>query len=184
LAFNVARQDTPSSAFVPGTLPSGSAVQAASILKRPPQQLTKKSFEHRLGHLDRPEVRDAFRRTWETAKNKADTMLNAAASEDYIELQNAGSDLGHTLQDMWELRSGRNDEWVGVLNFLQGILKTYELESLNVDQIQAIRTVVGDYLGPGTVNKDDVRRCLQVLTEGGIDPWRPISVNSKDTDND
>jgi hypothetical protein len=85
---------------------------------------------------------------------------------------------------MWELRSGRNDEWVGVLNFLQGILKTYELESLNVDQIQAIRTVVGDYLGPGTVNKDDVRRCLQVLTEGGIDPWRPISVNSKDTDND
>src|SRR5216683_1198656 len=78
LAFNAMPQDSPSPAFVVGVQPSGSQSATTAIFRRPPRQTKKQNREDLQRHLSRPEVRDAFRRQWENAKNKADSIVRSA----------------------------------------------------------------------------------------------------------
>lgn len=128
----------------------------------------------------RPESRDAIRRCWEKAKEKANLMVEASKADDPIELASAAFGLGHLLDDLWGLRGSRETDWAGALNFLQGVLKKADVETLTAAQCQAIQTIVTDQVGPATVNRDDVETCIQTLRRAGLDPWRPISADPKD----
>ena len=127
----------------------------------------------------RPEDRAEIRRHWIQAKTKSADMLAAARSADSIGLFNAARDLDCLLDDMWQLREARELDWRGVLNFLQGVLKQLrkerKLEVLQPAQCDAIQRIVADHLGPATKDKEDVKHCLRLLEEAGLDPWESDS---------
>jgi hypothetical protein len=130
---------------------------------------------------NRPETRDALRRNWEKAKTEASRLTLAAESDDFLERSNAAFDLLHALGDLWQLREGREEDWRGVLNFLQGALYAWSkeqekgFERLSVEQCRTIHRIIADHLGPATVDGEDVRTCLEYLTASGFDPWAAIS---------
>jgi hypothetical protein len=115
-----------------------------------------------------------------SAKEKAAQSREAAASGDFVDMGNAFFALGHVLDDMGELREVREFDWRGILNFLQGILKKSDPESFSINQWEGIETIVTDYLGLATVDKDDVESCLNILCSKGLDPWRPMSESRKE----
>jgi hypothetical protein len=106
-------------------------------------------------------------------------MVEAAQAADPIELANAVTDLNFLLDDLWKLREAREPDWAGALNFLQGVLKKADFEAFTPEQCKAIQEVVTNYVGPATVNLDDVEACIEALRGAGFDPWRPISGDAK-----
>jgi len=128
----------------------------------------------------RPENRDEIRRHWEKAKAKAILMVESSDVGDLVELARAAFALDHLLDDLWSLRGGREKDWAGILNFLQGVFKKAVVEEFTPEQCRAVQAIVTDYLGPATVNRDDVEACLKTLRRAGLDPWRPISADPKE----
>ncbi|HYT88275.1 MAG TPA: hypothetical protein VEL76_06115 [Gemmataceae bacterium] len=123
----------------------------------------------------RPEDRDAIRRCWLEAKKQAAQMEEAAKTGEAASVAASAFDLAATLDVMWGLRAAHDEDWRGILNFLQGVLKDESFEDFTVDQCAAVKQVIEDYLGPHTIEKDDVRQARRILRRGGFDPWRPIS---------
>ncbi len=152
---------------------SGAVRKTLSVQPKSPERRAARSAAPE--KKPRPEDRDALRRYWQFARTSAASMDQAAQSGDYIELCNAAHDLMGVLDDMWRMRDAREDDWRGSLNFLQGVLKEVEFENLRPEHCSAIKTIVTDFLGPATVDKEDVRTCLRLLRGAGLDPWRPIS---------
>jgi hypothetical protein len=128
----------------------------------------------------RPENRDAIRRCWEKAKEKTNLMVEASNAGDPIELASAAFGLDHLLGELWGMRRAREPDWAGAINFLQGVLKKADLETMTPSQCQAIQTIVTDHVGPATVDRDDIETCIRILRGAGLDPWRPISADPKD----
>ena len=158
-----------------GNEPSGSPnLQAIIREAAKPTHKRSQSTETKSKRV-RPEERDALRRYWTEAKGKAETMEEAKQSQDVVMLASATFDLDALLDEMWLLRHVREDDWRGVLNFLQGVFKKVEVNTLTLDQCTAIKNVISGFLGPATVDKDDVRDARKTLRRGGFDPWRPIS---------
>jgi len=126
-----------------------------------------------------PESRDAVRRHWDAARRYSAQMVVAADGGDPMSLSNAARDLEFALDDLWILRGVREPDWGGVLNFLQGIMKSIDraegYESLTSEKCRAIEAVVDHHLGTWTIDKENVREALRRLHAAGLDPWAPIS---------
>jgi hypothetical protein len=148
-----------------------------------PQQFRRTGGKARLSEeRDRrtPEGRDAIRRLWRDAQQKAAEMVLASKSESLIELSNAASDLDQILGEMWDLREFREIDWHGVLDFLQGVLRyAWKIgggyEKLSNHQCEAIEQVIKNHLAPSTMDLEDVRSTLKILRSAGLDPWAAIS---------
>jgi hypothetical protein len=168
---------------VTGSLPPGiTTTSSARSVRRsgPPGRTSGKESPRAERAQHQPEARDAIRRYWRDAQQRATDMISAARAEDLIGLSNSASDLDHLLEDMWNLRECREMDWRGVLNSLQGVLKyVWKIEGgferLTVDQCKAILEVITNHLGPATIDSDDVRSTLKILRRGGFDPWIVIS---------
>lgn len=134
--------------------------------------------------MNSPESRDAVRRHWDAARRYSSQMVVAADCGDPISLSNAASDLVFALDDLWKLRGVRETDWGGVLNFLQGVMKSIDhamgYESLTSENCRAIESVVNHHLGTWTIDKENVREALNRLRSAGLDPWAPISEEQED----
>jgi hypothetical protein len=102
-------------------------------------------------------------------------MLDAAKSGEMMEVASAGMALMDCLQELWKLRSVREDEWGALLNFLQTSLAKEDYEKFTFDQCQAVHTVVTNYLAGPLTGDDDVSKARLVLQVAGFDPWKAIS---------
>jgi hypothetical protein len=120
-------------------------------------------------------LRDAIRRGLALAKDTADSMEVYSRTGQLMDLSVAGFKLLSILQDLWELREGREDDWVDLLNILQGALANEPFEKFTPDRCDAIRTIVSDHLATGVVDIDDIERTIQLLRNAGLDPWKAIS---------
>jgi hypothetical protein len=122
-----------------------------------------------------PARRDAIRRGLAMAERLAREMESSARVSDLMELSNAGFALVATLDELWDLRDEREDDWGDLLNLLQGALAKEEFEKFSIRQCAAIRMIIADHLDAGCVDMDDIERSLRLLREAGLDPWKGIS---------
>jgi hypothetical protein len=122
-----------------------------------------------------PARRDAIRRNIAKAKSLAETMEMCAGVGDLMGLSIAGFDLKYVLQDLWELRDEREDEWGDLLNLLQGALAQEIFERFSTEQCYIILTIIADHLGAGAVDVDDLEDSIRLLRKAGFDPWKGIS---------
>jgi radical SAM superfamily enzyme YgiQ (UPF0313 family) len=102
-------------------------------------------------------------------------MESFAESGDLVELSNAGFALRFALEDLWNLRNEREEDWGDLLNLLQGALAQEEFERFKARQCQTIRTIIVDHLSAGVTDIDDIERSIKLLREAGFDPWKGIS---------
>jgi hypothetical protein len=130
-----------------------------------------------------PARRDALRRGLAGAKEAAASMESHAQTGELIDLSLSGFRLRDSLEDLWELRSEREDDWGDLLNILQGALRLEEFEKFSSEQCCAVYTIVADHLGSGTVGIDDIEQSLKLLRGADLDPWKGIS-GKLDSDED
>ena len=127
----------------------------------------------------RPETRYALRTSWVNAQLIAAKMIAAADNGDPVDLTSLATDLDYVLDDMWLLREARNLDWRTILDFAQGVMKHAFKEKrfgeFTIEQCRALHRVIGEFLGPNTVDKDDVRESMKTLRRAGFDIWSTIS---------
>jgi hypothetical protein len=119
--------------------------------------------------------RDAIRRGLLNARDVAESMEIYSKAGDRMELSIAGFRLKDLLNDLWELRSTREDDWGDLLNILQGAIAQEEFETFSSEQCYAIHTIIADHLGCGAVDIDDIEKSVNLLRKAGLDPWKGIS---------
>jgi hypothetical protein len=119
--------------------------------------------------------RDLVRRSLKQAEEEAARMEAFAKAGELMELSNAGFRLKDALQQLWQLRNEREDDWGDLLTMLQAALAQEEFERFTPRQCYAVRCVIADHLGSGIVDIDDIERSIRLLREAGFDPWKGIS---------
>lgn len=119
--------------------------------------------------------RDAVRRGLTNAKDVAESMAVYAEAGELMDLGVAGSRLMEFLDDLWNVRDVREDDWGDLLNILQGALSNEEFEKFTSDQCDAILIIIADHLASGVVGMDDIEDSLRLLRKSGLDPWKGIS---------
>ncbi len=122
-----------------------------------------------------PARRDTIRRGLAAAERLACDMESSARVSDLMELSNAGFALTAKLDELWDLRDEREDDWGDLLNLLQGALAKEEFEKFSVQRCTAIRMIIADHLDSGCVDIDDIERSIRLLREADLDPWKGIS---------
>jgi hypothetical protein len=114
------------------------------------------------------------------SKYLADAIVNARAMEEaacdgnLLDLATSGVSLVQNLDNLWRLRHLRDDDWISIVNFLQGMVTRVELESLAHEQCTALRLVIESHLTPN-VDASDVQAAIALLSKAGFNPWRAIS---------
>jgi hypothetical protein len=113
-------------------------------------------------------------------RKAADTVLNLTSVEDPIEQTNLVFTFKHCLEELWENRNLREDNWGDLLNILQAVLAQVEFELFSGSQKLGIKKVVTKYLCKAEVTDSDMEDALGILSEAGFDPWRGISGKPQD----
>jgi hypothetical protein len=110
----------------------------------------------------------------------ARTMESAAASSDPIELSNAAFELKDKLEELWEFRRGKEDDWGDLLNMLQcSIFADVEFERFSVQKCTAIRMVLELLSGP--IGFDELTSGEEYLSNADFDPWAVVSSQDPNT---
>jgi hypothetical protein len=78
------------------------------------------------------------------------------------------------LRDLWTLRRAREDEWGDGINLLQIVVARLDFEQLERNQRRALYLVFEEDLFGRTVNRSEVERVIQILTDAGFDIWRGL----------
>jgi hypothetical protein len=152
---------------------SGSAEVASLVQKRVPQARVSTSPQGK--PASNPARRDAVRRGVQGALREAEAMLAAVDEGELTRLSNKAFELRDTLQDLWALRDGREDDWGDLLNLLQIALEMDEYEGLTAIQCKAVRDVIADHLSVHTADIDDIDGSVRLLRRAGLDPFGSTS---------
>lgn len=102
-------------------------------------------------------------------------------SEDRTDTAMAGATLCDMLDDMWQHRHAREDDWIELLNALQIVLRGEIFETMSVSKKDALVTLFTDTLVARTISRADVERGAQLLLDAGFDLWRGLSVETVET---
>ncbi len=108
-------------------------------------------------------------------REASDTVTKFLTVEGPIEQANLAFTFKGCLEDLWEHRRLREDNWGDLLNILQAVLAQVEFEQLSCSQKLGIKKVVSEYLCKAGVTDADSEEALDVLSDAGFDPWRGIS---------
>ena len=111
-------------------------------------------------------------------KAKAEALCE---STDPIESGLLGVTLSDLLNDLWEHRSFREDDWVEILNVLQIVLPRAEFEVLPQEKRLGLVKVFNEVLLPRTVGRREVEHALQILTSAGFDIWCGLETTNEET---
>src|SRR5262249_30989470 len=135
---------------------------------------------------DRPQgpvgdCRRALRTRWKEAQMAAESMVQAAADSDAMQLTIKADELDAVLARLWEMREVRDINWQTILNHVQGMLKLAfaekRVERLTAEQCDKIRTIVERHLGTSTKSIDDLKDAVGLIEEAGFDPYGAISAD-------
>jgi len=113
-------------------------------------------------------VRDSLRRLQKRAIDKAKKFVDV---DEWMEQANYGFDLKNILKQMWEFRNCRESNWKDLLNLVQIVFSSQELETYTKKQKKAFEKVIRDYLCIGTVEDEDVENAMMTLSENDLDVW-------------
>lgn len=119
--------------------------------------------------------REHLGRVLRDCREKAETLLD---STDPVDFALIGSSIQSHLQDLWNYRDMRGDDWTEILNVLQIMLTGQEFEILSREKRLAIFKILDECLLARTVSRTDVEHSLQILTDAGFDIWRGLSLPS------
>ena len=125
---------------------------------------------------EKQQRRDRLRRLVARAVSEADGMVRAAELEDATRTSNLSCKLRDTLQELWDLRSERGDDWGDILNALQIAMEGNSSGRYTIEQCRAIGQVIGDHLTPHETDADDIEQSVLSLVRSGLDPWKGADV--------
>ncbi len=109
------------------------------------------------------------------AVKDAKLMESAAEAGDLMELSIAGNKLRSTLNDLWEARKDREDDWGDLVNTLQIVIAQKEFERYLPEQCKALQLIIERHLGGGRTDTDDLKSSIRLLRKAGVDPWIGIA---------
>lgn len=115
-------------------------------------------------------ARTHSRKAMELAKQ----LVEACKSGDFMEQFRLGSDLDEQLKLMWKHRTGRDDMWAKLLNFLQSSVKSVDYDGFVSGQACAILSVT-EMLASSHIDRDDIRSAKRLLANAKLDHWFGIS---------
>lgn len=101
-------------------------------------------------------------------------------SDDRTELAMLGARLCDTLDQMWQHRLAREDDWIEVLNVLQIVLRGESFENMSESKKNALAEVFTKGLLTRTISRLEAQRAAQLLTDAGFDLWRGLRVETQD----
>ena len=125
-----------------------------------------------------PARRDALRRGIQQAVREAEAMVSAARDGESTRLSNSAFSLRDTLQDLWDLRDERDDDWGDLLNTLQIAFGVDDYDALSVAQCVAVKQIISEILVMRTVDVSDIEASVQLLRKSGLDPFGWSSTTS------
>lgn len=143
---------------------------------RPPQKTASESPRVRtsVSHLAEQEhvgrlLRDCL--------SKAEALLEA---EDLVDSTLLGANLCNLLQELWQYRACREEDWIETLNMLQIVLSKQEFETFPKEKRLALVRIFQEGLLERTVGRHELERTLRLLTNAGFDIWRGIQSASEE----
>jgi hypothetical protein len=96
------------------------------------------------------------------------------ASDDVVEKSNALADLCEGLDELWEYRDYREEQFGDLVNHLQLLLKGLKAEDFTPDQLGALKSVlVGVHVRPRLVDPD-VRELEEHLVRSNLNIMRGL----------
>lgn len=116
------------------------------------------------------------------AVQEARTMESAAEAGDLMGLSIAGNELKSTLNDLWNVRGDREDDWGDLVNILQIVIAQKEFERFLPKQCKALQNIIEQHLGGGKTDTDDLKNSIRLLRRAGFDPWSAIERTSDEGD--
>jgi hypothetical protein len=122
---------------------------------------------------DSPEARAKFRSFWKKALTAAEG-LKASAEGDRSEMFVRAVDLNDAVEQMWELRDLRDDNWIGIVELVRTSFETLaakNIETSTPDQCWKLLQLVEDYLNPSTKSIEDLTAAVQLVAEMNINPY-------------
>lgn len=113
-------------------------------------------------------------------RKASEKVINLATIENPMEQTNLAFSFKDCLEELWDNRNLREDNWGDLLNILQAVLAQVEFELFSGSQKSGIKKVVTEYLCKAEVADSDMEDALGILSEAGFDPWRGISGKPQD----
>lgn len=114
---------------------------------------------------------DKQRRLIQRSIEEAESMRIVASIGDETLLSNYSFRLRDTLQELWELRNHREEDWGDILNTLQMVLERDRQAAYNIEQCEAIKEVISNHLSQLSVDGDDVEQSVVILARCGLQPF-------------
>jgi len=116
-------------------------------------------------------VREHIGRLIRQCKNVSEQLYQ---EDDEKERAILGAELDSILEQLWEHRKAREDDWAAILNILQVVLKGEDFESLSVEKREALTNVSSGLLSFRTVGKQELEQTVEILSSAGFDVWRGL----------
>jgi hypothetical protein len=101
-------------------------------------------------------------------------------SVDPGEMALLGAAICDTLDEMWQHRLAREDDWIEVLNALQIVLRGEIFENMSEAKKNALASIFANALLSRTISRYEVQRAVRTLVDGGFDLWRGLKLETKD----
>jgi hypothetical protein len=120
-----------------------------------------------------PEDRAKIRSLWIMAVTVVE-QLCAGARSDRSLMFGAATKLASLLSRLWELRTHRDDNWVGILDQVQSSLKSLaatEIETATAEQCELFLELVKSHLSPATKSIEDLTEATRLVLALGGTPY-------------
>lgn len=122
--------------------------------------------------------REHIGRLLRDCQTKSQALLD---STDPIDSALFGANLTQILQELWNYKEVREDDWVEILNLLQIVLSGQEFETFSKEKRLALVDVFEEGLLTRTVGRTEVERTLELLSKANFDIWRGIAGSEEDS---
>jgi len=158
----------------------GSRSEVYEVAEQTGRVKSRRTASGRAGELSAPEelsnleiaanehVRRLVRRAAEAAQALYET-------DDVRDAALLGSTLHATISELWQHRQVRELDWAEAVNLLQIVFAGEDFETLSAPRRRVISRIFEEGLLTRTVARAEMARILQLLTEGGFDPWKGTS---------
>jgi hypothetical protein len=130
----------------------------------------------RLHHKTSPEDRAKLRSYWKAAIRAAEGLVHLAERHD-TEMFGRAIQLQRAVEQLWKLRSHREQNWVGILDQVRTALESLaadEIETATPSQCRLLKELVEVYLSPATKTAEDLTEAVRLVGELGANPFKGL----------
>lgn len=123
-----------------------------------------------------PERRAHYRDLWTKAKRAAERLWESAKGN-RGEVFGAIVELNNLFERLWEHKSQRDDNWVGILEQARTVaeaLSAADIENATADQCWNLLLIVETYLSPSTKTVEDLQAVVELVSGMGLNPYEGL----------